>query len=45
VRRATLKWWGERVIPKITPKYLWEKDSIRNTGEKETVITELTLKY
>jgi hypothetical protein len=29
----------------ITPKYLWEKDSIRNTGEKETVRTELTLKY
>ncbi len=32
----------------ITPKYLWEKDSIRKTGEKGTdvlVIPELTLKY
>jgi hypothetical protein len=22
---ATLKWWGERIIPKITPKYLWKR--------------------
>jgi hypothetical protein len=29
----------------MTSKYLWEKDSIRNIGEKGTVIPELTLKY